>query len=85
MALFLIRSVSRNLCHIFSVLHCRLPCDLFAQNNKLWDERNEDFLYMATSTHHVMSKEVENHAFRHKHIFRYLHVLTNHVDKVVEL
>ena len=34
---------------------------------------------MATSTYHVMSKEVENH------IFRYMHVLTNHVDKVVEL
>ena len=40
---------------------------------------------MATSTYHVMSKKVENHAFRHKHIFRYMHVLTNHVDKVVEL
>ena len=46
---------------------------LFTKNKKLWNERKKkDFLYyMAASAYHVISKEVENHVFKHNRIFRH--------------
>ena len=38
---------------------------LFTKNNKIWNEKKEDFLYIATSGYHVISKEMENRVFRH--------------------
>ena len=32
---------------------------------KLQNERKEDFLYMAASAYHVISKKVKNHILRH--------------------
>ena len=35
-------------------------------------EKKKDFLYyMAASAYHVISKEVENHVFKHNRIFRH--------------
>ena len=40
---------------------------LFTKNNKLWNERKEDFfVYMAASAYHI-SREVENRVFRQVH------------------
>ena len=44
---------------------------LFTKNNKLRIKEKKIFVYMAASAYHVISKEVENHVFRHNHIFRY--------------
>ena len=44
---------------------------LFTEHNKLWNERKEGFLYMAASTYHVISEEVENRVFKHDLTFRH--------------
>ena len=39
---------------------------LFTKNKKLWNKRKEDlFAYTAVSAYQIISKEVENHIFRH--------------------
>ena len=48
-------------------------------------EKISFFAYIAASAYHIISKEVENHIFRHKLIFRYTcmykqHTLTNNYD-----
>ena len=44
---------------------------LFTKNNKLWNERQEYFLYIWLLQCNIISKEVENHIFRHNRIFRH--------------
>ena len=52
---------------------------------KLQNERKEDFLYMAASAYHVISKEAKNYILRHNWIFRHTYYINNPLDKVVEL
>ena len=42
------------------------------------------FVYMASSTYQIISKEVEIRVFRHNSIFRHTWMY-KHTDKVVEL
>ena len=47
---------------------------LFTKNIRLWNEWKEDFLYiwlLRVIWHHVISKELKNHIFRHNCIFRH--------------
>ena len=45
---------------------------LFTKNNKLWNERKEDFfLYIAASAYHAIPSVVEDYIFIHNRIFRH--------------
>ena len=63
--------ISIRQCYTLSISLYNLPrVRLFTKNNKLWNERKEDFfVYMAASTYHVTSKETENCIFRQSYIF----------------
>ena len=47
---------------------------LFTKTKKLWNERKEDFLYMAASPYHAIPNEMENRAFKHNPIFRHMYI-----------
>ena len=68
---------SINLCHT-SQFYSITSLVLFTKHNKLWNERKEGFLYMAASTYHIISEEVENRVFKHDLTFRRtLYVISN--------
>ena len=50
-----------------SVSHCRFNSVTFP----VLFTKNNNFVHVAASVYHVISKEVENHIFRHNRIFRH--------------
>ena len=52
---------------------------LFTKTKKLWNERKENFLYMAASLYHAIPNEMENCAFTHNPIFRHTYIYKQHI------
>ena len=57
---------SIQLCHILLVTLSLPLCYLLNFTKKSQNERKDFFAFMAASSHHAISKEIENHIFRHK-------------------
>ena len=57
------------MCVTFFQIYSLTSPVLFIKNNKLWNERRF-FVYMTASVYRVISKNIENHIFKHNRIFK---------------
>ena len=60
------KSPQLTLLHFVNFTRSLPLCYLLNLTKKLYNERKEDFFaYIAASAYHVITKEVENHIFKH--------------------